>query len=74
MERTVFNDIQMHLLQMFSYCHTPQEINELKDVLARYYADRVQQEADALWEEGTLGEKAIEDILKEHLRTPYSKR
>lgn len=73
MENTVFNDVQMHLLQMFSHCHTPGEMNELKEVLARYYAERVQQEADALWNEGTLGEEAIENILKEHLRTPYKK-
>lgn len=70
MERTVFNDVQMHILQMFSYSPTSQEMNELKDVLARYYAERVQKEADALWDEGTLGEEAIEGILKEHLRIP----
>lgn len=68
MERTVFNDVQMHILQMFSYSPSSQEMNELKDVLAHYYAERVQKEADALWDEGTLGEEAIEGILKEHLR------
>ncbi len=68
MERAIFNDVQMHILQMFSYSPSPQEVNELKEVLARYYAERVQKEADALWNEGVLGEEAIEDILKEHLR------
>ena len=73
MEGAIFNDVQMHILQMFSYSPSSQEVNELKDVLARYYAERVQKEADALWDEGTLGEEAIEGILKEHLRIP-SKR
>lgn len=68
MERAIFNDVQMHILQMFSYSPSPQEVSELKEVLARYYAERVQKEADALWNEGVLGEEAIEDILKEHLR------
>ena len=70
MEATVFNDIQMHLLQMFSYSPTSTEMDELKEVLARYYAEKVQREADALWEEGVLGEEAIEGILQEHLRIP----
>ncbi len=74
MERTVFNDVQMHLLQMFSYSKTQQEMDELKDVLAQYYAERVQMEADRLWDNGTLGQEAIDNILSEHLRTPYLNR
>ena len=70
MEATVFNDIQMHWLHMFSYSPTSTEMDELKEVLARYYAEKVQREADALWEEGVLGEEAIEGILQEHLRSP----
>jgi len=31
----------------------------------------VQKEADALWESGVLGADAIEQIGKEHWRTPY---
>lgn len=73
MERAIFNDVQMHILQMFSYSPSPQEMNELKDVLARYYAERVQKEADALWDEGILDEEAIEGILNEHLRVSTKK-
>ena len=31
----------------------------------------VQKEADAFWESGVLGADAIEQIGKEHWRTPY---
>ena len=31
----------------------------------------VQKEADALWKSGVLGADAIEQIGKEHWRTPY---
>lgn len=68
MERVIFNDVQMHILQMFSYSTSPQEVDDLKNVLAQYYAERVQKEADALYEEGILGEESIDEILKEHLR------
>ena len=46
-------------------------MNELKDVLADFYAKQVQKEADRLWNEGTLNAESIEKILDEHLRTPY---
>lgn len=43
---------------------------ELKEVLAEFYAKQVQEEADRLWDEGTLNGEAIERILDEHWRTP----
>lgn len=46
-------------------------MQELKDVLADFYAKRVQEEADRLWDEGTLNGEAIEKMLEEHWRTPY---
>ena len=46
-------------------------MSELKEVLADFYAKQVQNEADRLWEEGTLNGEAIEKILDEHWRTPY---
>ena len=33
--------------------------------------NEVQKEADVLWESGVLGADAIEQIGKEHWRTPY---
>ena len=48
-----------------------QAILELKSVLADFYARRVQEEADRLWDEGVLDAEAIERIGKEHWRTPY---
>lgn len=63
---SVFNPIQLHLLEMFNYCPTEQSMLELKKVLANYYASEVQKEADRLWDEGSLNGEAIERILKEH--------
>ena len=69
--KTVFNPVQMHLLEMFNYCKSENAIEELKEVLADYYAKKTQEEADRLWENGTLDENAVEELLSEHLRTPY---
>ena len=70
-QRTTFNPVQMHVLEMFNYCKSENAIEELKEVLADYYAKKTQEEADRLWENGTLDENAVEELLSEHLRTPY---
>lgn len=69
--KTSLNTIQLHLLDMFSHCQSDQAFLELKSVLADFYARRVQEEADRLWDEGVLDAEAIERIGKEHWRTPY---
>ena len=69
--RTTFNPVQLHILEMFNYCKSEKMMQELKDVLADFYAKRVQEEADHLWDEGTLNGEAIEKMLEEHWRTPY---
>ena len=46
-------------------------MTDLKDCLAEFYAKQVQNEADRLWDEGSLNAEAIEKILDEHWRTPY---
>lgn len=65
------NPVQVHLLEMFNYCGSEQTVSEMKEVLANFYAEKVQKEADCLWDEGTLNGDAIERILQEHWRTPY---
>ena len=44
-------------------------MEELRQLLASYYAEKAQKEADRLWDEGVLDGEAIEQILNEHLRT-----
>ena len=69
--KTTFNPIQLHILEMFNYCHSEQAMTDLKDVLADFYAKQVQEEADRLWDNGTLSGESIEKILNEHWRAPY---
>ena len=71
METRTINPVQLHLLEMFKYCKSEQTVLEMKDVLADFYAKKVQKEADRLWDEGKLNGEAIEQILQEHWRTPY---
>ena len=68
--RNVFNPIQLHILEMFNYCKTDESMEELKNVLSDFYAQKVQEEADILWAYGELNNDAIERILSEHWTMP----
>lgn len=71
MAATVFNSIQQHLLMMFAYDSSEEHLREIKDVLAKHFAKKVDDEMDALWNEGKINADVIEEWGKEHLRTPY---
>lgn len=68
--KNVFNPIQLHILEMFNYCKTDESMEELKNVLSDFYAQKVQEEADILWASGELNNDAIERILSEHWTMP----
>jgi hypothetical protein len=68
--RSVFNPVQLHILEMFNYCRSDESIEELKNVLSEFYAQKVQKEADRLWDSGELNGDAIERILEEHWTVP----
>jgi hypothetical protein len=42
----------------------------LSDLVCQYYARKVDEEMDRLWDEGKWNQEKIEETLKEHLRTP----
>lgn len=65
-EKTTLNQAQIHILEMLNYCQTEESVSELKEALSDYYAQRVQTEADKMWESGELNNEAIDRILNEH--------
>ena len=69
--RTVFNDAQLHVLEMASRIKTAHGLEELKDQLAAYYARRIDEDMEALWQSGHWNEKKIEELKGAHYRTPY---
>lgn len=72
MEQTaVFNQAQMHILQMLSYIKTPEELEDLQNVISDYFAKKVDDEMDMLCEQGIVNAQTIEAWGKEHLRTTY---
>ena len=71
MAATVLNEAQMSILRLLGSMKTVEEVDELRQVICDYYARRVDEEVDKLWESGQWDDEKNEAVLKEHLRTPY---
>lgn len=68
MEQTVLNPAQMRILHMMSYIKTPQEVNNLEEVLTQYFAKKVDEGIDELCDNGSISLDTIEEWGNEHLR------
>ncbi len=71
MKNMSLNPTQLHLLKMFSYAKSDDDLEEIRKALSAYFANRAEDEMDKLWDSGMWNQEKNEDILKEHLRTPY---
>jgi len=58
-------------LMMFAYDNNEEHLKEMKDVLAKHFAKKVDDEMEVLWNEGKINLDVIEEWGKEHMRTPY---
>ena len=69
---TVLNPVQLHLLRMFSYMNSEAQLKELKKVLAEYYFNEVEKGMASLESKGLWGREKSDEVMNEHLRTPYA--
>ncbi|MBQ2969052.1 MAG: hypothetical protein IJE15_01505 [Bacteroidaceae bacterium] len=69
MASTVFNPIQQHLLKMFAYDDNLERLAEIKALLTKYYAEKVDQRMNQLWDEGILDQQRLDELRGKHLRT-----
>lgn len=70
-QSTVFNKAQLHLLEMFSRVKSEEELWEIRDLLADFYAKKVDVGIAELEAKGLWGREQSEAVMREHLRTPY---
>lgn len=74
MERTVFNAAQLQILDLMSYVENDEMLEEIKDMLSNYFAQKAEKEIDKLWDTGKINNTIIEDWKNEHFRTPYNSK
>lgn len=69
---TRLTNLQLELLKVFSYELTEQELLDVKNLLAHYFAQKATEEMDKFWKTHNLTETTMEEWLNEYHRTPYS--
>ncbi|MEN0005338.1 MAG: hypothetical protein AAF798_14395 [Bacteroidota bacterium] len=66
------SNLQLELLKVFSFDLDDTQIIEIRDLLAKYFADKATEEMDRLWEENSWNQETIQQWSEEHMRTKYS--
>ena len=62
---------QIQILELTSRVKSAEEMKEIRQMLAVYFAKKVEEEIDKLWDEGKINDEVIEGWKYEHMRTPY---
>lgn len=66
------NPAQMMVINSFATVTSPQEEEELRELLLDFYNRKLQKEMERLWDEGILDQNKLDEMRTEHFRTPYS--
>ena len=64
---TQITPTQMHLLKLFSFDGSESRALEIKNVLMRYFQQKLDEESDRLWESGVLDQERLDEIRHMHL-------
>ncbi len=63
------NPVQLHLLELFSRNMTEQELLEIRELLVQYYARKVDEEIDQIWEKRVYSPESFDEASRGlHLR------
>ena len=57
------SNIQLELMKLYGTNLSDTELDELKDVLAKFYAEKAVSKADAIWDERGLANADMEEWL-----------
>ncbi len=61
-------NVQIELLKLFQYNLPEKQLVEIKNMLAKYFAQTATNEMDKLWDERDWGNDTMNDWAGEHLR------
>ncbi|KQM74674.1 hypothetical protein ASE74_01425 [Pedobacter sp. Leaf216] len=61
-------NVQLELLKLFQYNLPDAQLNDIKEMLAKYFAKSASDEKDKLWDDNYWDENTIESWKNEHLR------
>ena len=61
-------NVQIELLKLFQYNLPEKQLQEIKNMLAKYFADSATEGMDKLWEDNGWDNNTMNDWANEHLR------
>jgi len=62
-------NLQLELLKLFRYQLNENQLQEVKVLLSRYFADRASDEMDKLWDKNNWSDETMEQWLNEQARS-----
>ncbi len=65
---TALNDVQLEILKLFQHDQSPEDLKEIKSLLATYLADKVTREADKAFDQKEYSAEVFEQWKKDHFR------
>lgn len=63
------SNLQMELLKLYPYAVSDTELSEIRLLLADYFAKKIDNEMDQLWQEKGWNEQTIEGWKNDHMRS-----
>lgn len=69
---TKLNSMQMFMLKIFDRQLNSKQEQEIKQLLAEYFAKQIDEEMDEIWETRGLTQKDLDKALNTHKRTKYT--
>jgi hypothetical protein len=60
--------LQLELLKVFSYQLNQQQLTDIRNLLANYFAEQATREMDKLWEQQGWDENMMVEWANEHMR------
>lgn len=68
LQTTKLSNLQLELLKVFSYEIPDKQLLEIKNLLAKYFAEKATDEMDKLWGENLWTNEKMEAWANEHMR------
>lgn len=69
---TKLNSMQMFMLKIFDRQMNSKQEQEIKQLLAEYFAKQIDEEMDVIVESRSLTQKDLDKALNTHKRTKYA--
>ena len=73
MAATVLNPVQQHLLKMFAFDGSEERLMEVKEVLTKYFSQKLDDRLNELWDSAILNQEKLDELRKIDVRTLLKK-